>query len=69
MAYCRCDGTPLGNADHCAACGCEEYEESCGTAGTYDRHTGRTRPGDDWRDDYGRRLPRGTTGRGWRYRV
>lgn len=27
MDVCRCDGTPLGNSDHCPLCGCEEYEE------------------------------------------
>lgn len=27
MDVCRCDGTPLGDSDHCPLCGCEEYEE------------------------------------------
>lgn len=26
---CRCDGAAMHGSDHCAECGCEEFEERC----------------------------------------
>jgi hypothetical protein len=26
---CRCEGAPMHGSDHCAECGCEEFEERC----------------------------------------
>lgn len=50
----------------CSDCGTDRpvFRSTCPTTG--DGHSTARR---DWRDDYARRLSRGTPGRGWHYQA